>query len=118
MVLKYIRFLLWPYWQLVLQSPLMLAEQFEHLKKLCRIDCTPEEESEIRKALEQLIEYFEEMKQVDTTNVPACNYVLQSMLKNRMREDVCKDLLSREIFLTNAPDQIGGMVRTPPILKE
>ena len=39
------------------------------------------------------------------------------MLKNRMREDEVKEVLSREEFLANAPDQIGGMIRIPPLMK-
>lgn len=90
---------------------------FEHLKKLCRIQCTPEEEEEIHLSLQKVLQYVEQLNEVDTEGVPSCNYVLRSMLKNRMRGDVVKDLLPRESFLANAPDQVGGMVRVPPVLK-
>ena len=59
-----------------------------------------------------------QLNEVDTTGVEPCNYVLKSMLKNLMREDSVGELLPRERFLSNAPDQIGGMVRTPPVLKD
>jgi Asp-tRNA(Asn)/Glu-tRNA(Gln) amidotransferase C subunit len=39
------------------------------------------------------------------------------MLKDQMREDEIKDLLPRDQFLAGAPDQIGGMVRVPPVMK-
>lgn|GEM_PF-216499 len=89
----------------------------ENLKKLCRIDCTPEEDKDILHSLGRVLEYVELLKEVDTTGVASCNYVLQSMLKNLMREDEIKDLLPREQFLSNAPDQIGGMIRVPPVIK-
>ena len=89
----------------------------ENLKKLCRIDCTQEEDADIAHSLGRVLEYVEQLKEVDTTGVASCNYVLQSMLKNLMREDEVKEILPREQFLSNAPDQIGGMIRTPPVIK-
>ena len=92
-------------------------QTLENLKKLCRIDCTPEEDLDITHSLTQVLEYIEQLKEVDTNGVASCNYVLQAMLKNLMREDEVKDIFPREQFLSNAPDQIGGMIRVPPVLK-
>ncbi|MEG0037223.1 MAG: Asp-tRNA(Asn)/Glu-tRNA(Gln) amidotransferase subunit GatC [Victivallaceae bacterium] len=33
------------------------------------------------------------------------------------REDAVKDLLAREEFLSNAPDQLGGMIKVPVVIK-
>jgi len=96
----------------------MNDQEFAHLTKLCRLECTSEEEVEIRSSLQKVLGYIEQLKEVDTEGVPSCNYVLRSMLKNQMREDEVKDIFLREQFLANAPDQIGGMVRVPPIMKE
>lgn len=90
----------------------------DHLKKLSRIDCTPEEEVDILNSLSRVLSYVEQLEKVDTKDAMPCNYVLKAMLKNRMRKDEVKDLLSRETFLSNVPDQIGGMIRVPPVLKE
>ena len=92
-------------------------KEFEHLKKLCRLECTPEEESQLFESLKNVLGYIEQLDEVNTEGVPSCNYVLRSMLKNQMREDEVKDLLPREEFLAGAPDQIAGMVRVPPIMK-
>lgn len=88
-----------------------------HLKKLCRIDCTPEEEADIIHSVNRVLGYIEQLKEVDTEGVKPCSFVLRSMLKNQLREDEVKDILSRDQFLANAPDQIGGMIRVPPVLK-
>lgn len=88
-----------------------------HLKKLCRIDLSQEEEGEILNSLNKVFEYFSQLQEVNTEGVAPCSYVLRSMLKNRMRDDVVSEVLSRDQFLANAPDQIGGMIRVPPILK-
>jgi aspartyl-tRNA(Asn)/glutamyl-tRNA(Gln) amidotransferase subunit C len=92
-------------------------QTLEHLKKLCRIECTAEENEDILANLSRVLEYVEQLKEVNTENTKTCRYVLRGMLRNRMREDEVKDLLPREQFLANAPDQIGGMIRVPQVLK-
>lgn len=89
----------------------------EHLKKLCRIDLEPEEEADLLNSLKRILEYIEQLDEVNTEGVQPCSYVLRGMIENTWREDVPSVGLSREQFLDNAPDQIAGMVKVPPILK-
>lgn len=91
-------------------------QTLENLKKLSRIECSEKEGEEIIASLWKILEYIEQLKEVDTENVKTCRYVLRGMLKNRMREDRPKDLLSQSEFLDNAPEQIGGMVRVPKVI--
>jgi aspartyl-tRNA(Asn)/glutamyl-tRNA(Gln) amidotransferase subunit C len=91
--------------------------EFNHLKRLCRIDCSEEEAQDVIHSLGRILTYVEQLDEVDTEGVASCNYVLRGMLKNQMREDSEGEPLARERFLANAPDQIGGMVRVPPIMK-
>lgn len=58
-----------------------------------------------------------QLNEIDTEGVAPCRFVSKEMLKNEMREDVLGEVLTREQFLSNAPDQIGGMIRIPPVLK-
>lgn len=92
-------------------------QTLEHLKKLCRIECTEEENQDILNSLTRILAYVDQLNEVNTDETKTCRYVLRGMLKNQMRDDVEKDLLPREQFLSNAPDQIGGMIRVPPVLK-
>ncbi len=87
------------------------------LEKLCRIQCTPEEEKDILHSLNRVLGYIELLNEIDLTDVPSCNFVLRGMVKKELREDEVKDLMSSELFLANAPDRIGGMIRVPPVLK-
>jgi aspartyl-tRNA(Asn)/glutamyl-tRNA(Gln) amidotransferase subunit C len=89
----------------------------DQLKKLCRIDFAPEEEKELQKSLHRVLDYVHMLNEVDTKNVESCRFVHPTIHKTQMREDVTQDILAREQFLSNAPDQIGGMIRVPPILK-
>ena len=93
-------------------------QTLEHLKKLCRIECTEEENQDILDSLTRVLEYVAQLSEVNTEGTRSCRYVLRGMNHNRMREDKVADLLAREQFLANAPDQIGGMIRVPPILKQ
>lgn len=92
-------------------------QTLEHLKKLCRIDCDEEEEEDILKSLKRILEYVEQLDEVQVERAKPCNYVQNGMVKNRWREDVPEAVSFREQFLANAPDQIAGMIRVPPVLK-
>ena len=92
-------------------------QDLEHLKKLCRIECTEEENRDILDNLTRVLKYVDQLNEVGTDDTKPCRFVLRAMQRNQMRADEVKDLLSRERFLSNAPDQIGGMIRVPPILK-
>lgn len=95
----------------------MTQFHLDQLKKLCRIELAPEEEKGLEKSLKRVLEYVHKLNEVATENVEPCRFVHPGMYKTQMREDLVQDILPREEFLSNAPDQIGGMIRTPPILK-
>lgn len=92
-------------------------ETIKQLTRLCRIDCTEEEQEALLKDLKKILDYFELLEQVDTEDVPPCNHVLENMT-NVMREDIIGQVLDREVFLANAPSHIGGMIRVPPVIKQ
>lgn len=92
-------------------------QTIKNLSKLCRIDCTEEEQEALLKDLESILNYFEQLKEIDTQHVPPCNHVLND-IANVMRDDVVGEVLPREVFLANAPSQVGGMIKVPPIIKK
>lgn len=92
-------------------------ETIQQLTRLCRIDCTEEEQESLLKDLKQILDYIEQLQEIDTENVSPCNHVLENMV-NVMREDVVGKVLDREAFLANAPSHIGGMIRVPPVIKQ
>jgi aspartyl-tRNA(Asn)/glutamyl-tRNA(Gln) amidotransferase subunit C len=91
-------------------------EIIQQLTRLCRIDCTEEEQETLLKDLRKILDYIEQLQQIDTENIPPCDHVLENMA-NVMREDIVGEVLNREAFLANAPSHIGGMIRVPPVLK-
>lgn len=88
----------------------------DSLKKLSRIECTKEEEQDVLTSLSRVLSYIEQLEEVDTEGVEPCTYILKTMLKNRMRQDEIGPSLSRDTFLSNASEQIAGLIRVPPVL--
>ena len=95
----------------------MEESDFNKLSRLCRISCTEEEKKNFLKSIEDMLSYIGQLQEVDTEGVPPCLTVLET-LTNKLREDTPEEPLSRDLFLANAPSQVGGMVRVPPILKQ
>ncbi len=91
-------------------------EQIKYLTELSRIACSDEEQDALLEDLGKILNYVEQMAEVDTENVAPCNHVLEGM-QNVMREDVVGESMPREVFLANAPEQIGGMIRVPTVIK-
>lgn len=91
-------------------------ETIKSLIRLSRIDCSEEEQTALLEDLKKIIAYIEQLQEVDTENVPPCNHVLEGM-SNVMRDDIIGATLPRDVFLSNAPSQIGGMIRVPPVIK-
>lgn len=92
-------------------------ESLKKLTKLCRIQCTEEETDRLLHDLQKILDYVDQLQEIDTENIAPLNHVL-SDVTNVMREDSVGETLSREVFLENAPDQIGGLIRVPPVIKK
>lgn len=92
-------------------------ETIQHLTRLCRIACTEEEQEALLHDLKKILDYIEQLQQIDTENVAPCNHVLEDMA-NVLRDDEIGHVLNRGVFLSNAPSHIGGMIRVPPVFKQ
>lgn len=89
----------------------------KYLADLSRIEVTSEEEDSLLKDLKKILGYVEQLNEVDTSQVAPCTYVTKALTETPLREDLPQPSLTREIFLKGAPQQISGMVRVPPVLK-
>lgn len=91
-------------------------QMIEYLSDLSRIDLSEEEQQALLGDLESILTYIDLLSEVDTEGTEPCNHVLADM-RNVMREDEIGETMPRETFLNNAPAQIGGMIRVPPVIK-
>jgi len=91
-------------------------ETLKNLAQLSRIRCSENEEDALLKDLQSILNYMEELKQIDTNGVNACNHVLEE-ISNVTREDVVGQTMPRQVFLDNSPSQVSGMIRVPLVIK-
>ncbi len=97
----------------------LTRDTLKDLERLCKISCTEDEEEQLLQDLDKILSYVKQLQELNTENVPPCNRILEENVKySGMRDDEIGDVIPREVFMANAPDKIGGMIRVPPILKQ
>lgn len=101
----------------ILGSPMVDKKMVQDLAALCRIQCDDEEQEAILKDFNKILDYMKQLKEVDTEDVAPCDHVIEGMV-NVTREDKAGTPMPRRTFLDLAPEEIGGMVRVPPVIKE
>ena len=95
----------------------MSEANIPHLAKLCRIQCSEEELKKLEDNFQKILGYMELLDEVNTQDVPPCTHVLET-IQNVMEEDEIKAGFDRNDFLKNAPDQVGGMIKVPPVMQD
>ena len=91
-------------------------ESLTKLMQLCRIHFPEGERDRLKDNLSRVLAYMLQLGDLDTSDVPPCNFVISDK-QLVLREDDAIEHMSREDFLANAPDQVAGMVRVPPVMK-
>lgn len=90
-------------------------DQVKHVANLARLAITDEEAKTFTKQLSSILEYAEQLNELDTTGVEPMTHVLD--LKNVLRKDEPKEWITQEDALKNAPDTKGDYFRVPSILE-
>jgi len=90
-------------------------EEVLHIARLARVALTEEEITRFSEQLSNLLENFEVLQQVDTTDVPptAQSVALQSI----MREDEVAPSLPPEDILANAPQRESDCFKVRAVLE-
>ena len=90
-------------------------EEVLHIARLARLALTEEEVDRFREQLSNILENFEILRQVDTTDVPptAQSVALQNVMRN---DEVTPSLPANEI-LANAPRREGDCFRVRAVLE-
>ena len=90
-------------------------EQVRYVAELARLDLAPGEEGPLTGQLNAILEYMDQLAEVDTTGVEPTSHVLP--LTNVMREDVVHACLPNDEALANAPAADQGHFAVPKILE-
>ena len=91
-------------------------EEVLHIARLARLGLTDAEIDRLREQLSNILENFEVLQQVDTTNVPP---TAQSIaLQNVVSGDEVTESLPQSQVLANAPRKEGNFFRVRAVLEE
>lgn len=91
-------------------------EDLNQLKKLCKIECSEEEDKKLLKNLKAIFQHIASLQTAQTEGIIGRHNLLDCE-SNVLFEDKIEDSLSNEEFLQNAPDNIGSMIKVPTVIQ-
>lgn len=89
-------------------------EDVEKIAALAKLKFADNEKEEIRKQMDQILEYVQKLNELDTDNIEPTYYVQEAA--EALREDVVKPSLDREVALKNAPSPSNGFFGVPKVI--
>lgn len=89
-------------------------DHIEHLAKLARLGITEAEKKKYAKQISSILDYFEQLKEIDTKNVAPMAHVFG--LKNVTQEDKVKQYFSQEKVLAEAPEIEKKQIKVKKVL--
>lgn len=89
-------------------------EQVRKVANLARLELTPEEEEQFLPQLNSILEYFQQLSELDTENIPPTTRAID--VSNVTRADQLQRYPERDALLAEAPDQDGDFFKVPQIL--
>jgi len=81
---------------------------------LARLELSPEEEEKFTAQLGDILDYFEQLSELDTSNVDPTTRAID--VSNITRKDELQPYPEREAILQSAPEQEGEFFKVPKIL--
>jgi len=90
------------------------SEQVRKVAHLARLELTAEEEARFTSQLGSILEYFEQLSELDVTNAPPTTRAID--VSNVVRQDELEPYPNREAILACAPEQEGDFFKVPKII--
>ena len=92
---------------------MITIKDVEHVAKLARLELTEEEKEKFTTQLGAVLEYVNQMNEVDTSDVEPMAHAID--FSNVMREDKVVYEQAKEELMKNAPYEENGFFRVPKI---
>ena len=89
-------------------------EQVKKVATLARLDITPEEEEQFTTQLNSILDYFDQLSELDTDNVLPTTRAIET--SNITRPDQLQPFTDKQALLDSAPEQEGDYFRVPKIM--
>lgn len=86
-------------------------ETIEYVGILAKLDLSEEEKEQAKKDLAEMLDYIDELGELDTTGVEPMSHVFP--VNNVFREDVVINGDDSDNILKNAPEEKDGMFLVP-----
>ena len=91
-------------------------KDLKNVAVLSRLSIPENETEQYTRQLEDILEYVDNLSEVDTENIQPTTYALP--MQNVFREDIVKPSLDRELALSNAPLREDGYFKVPKIIED
>lgn len=91
-------------------------EQVRKVALLARLELSPQEEDQFTGQLSSILEYVEQLGELDTANVEPTTRAIE--VSNITRSDALEQFVGREAILKCAPDRENDFFKVPKILDE
>ena len=91
-------------------------ELIDHLAHLSRLKFNNQEKVQIKNDLENMIDFFAVLSEVDTTNVEPLLFMTDEV--NVLRDDIAVDTITHEEALLNAPKKDADYFRISKVLSK
>ena len=88
----------------------------ENLAHLARLRFNDEEKDSVKRDLQNMIAFVEQLKEIDTTGVDPILHMSDTV--NVLREDVLQGSVRREDALRNAPLKDDEFFKVPTVIKK
>jgi len=92
---------------------MLSKKDLEKLANLARMDLKPAEEEKLLKDLGKILDYFEELKEVDTEKIEPLTGGTES--QDVFREDDSDLVLDKGPAIDAFPEKSGGYLKVPPV---
>ncbi|MBE9039658.1 Asp-tRNA(Asn)/Glu-tRNA(Gln) amidotransferase subunit GatC [Oscillatoriales cyanobacterium LEGE 11467] len=89
-------------------------EQVRKVAHLARLELTETEEEQFTAQLSNILDYFNQLSELDTENVPPTARAID--VSNMTRPDELQPYTNRDEIFESAPEQEGDYFRVPKIL--
>lgn len=86
-------------------------ETIEYVGILAKLELSDEEKEEAKKDLAEMLDYIDQLGELDTSDVEPMSHVFP--MENVFREDVVTNGDTRDEILSNAPGEKDGMFMVP-----
>ena len=93
-----------------------MAFQIEQIAELARLSLKPEEKAKLKKDLESILAYVEQLKAVPTDSVEPTSHALN--LENVFRDDKVHPSEVRDEVLKHAPRREGNFFKVPKVIEQ